>query len=95
MFRHSSEKFDDKFSTCNTFDRIFNILEEITVSIERFKLAVLDLDEFSDLEIEKLFLNLEVNSENDIREAIGILQVHRPQVIEHLTLRYPYLKTIQ
>ena len=65
------------------------------MTIERFKLAVLGLDEFSDLEIEKLFLNLEVNSEEDIREAVGILQVHRPQVIEHLTFRYCHPTAIQ
>ena len=63
--------------------------------IERFKLAVLSIDEFSDLEIEKLFLNLEVNSEEDIHEAIGILQIHRPQVIEHLTFQYCHPNAIQ
>jgi len=54
----------------------------------RFKLAVLSLDSFSDAEIEKFFLDLKVNSEDDIREAVGIILVHRPILLENLTAKY-------
>lgn len=53
-----------------------------------FKLAVLSLDNFSDAQIEKFFLDLEVTSEDDIREAVGIISLHRPQLIECLTSKY-------
>ncbi len=61
--------------------------------IENFKLAVLSLDEFHDSEIEQLFLNLEVGSEEDIHEAIGILRVHRPRLLEQITLKYCHAHT--
>jgi hypothetical protein len=58
------------------------------MNIQQFKLAVLSLGDFSDAEVEKFFLNLEVNSEDDIREAIGILSIHRPKLLESLTAKY-------
>ena len=58
------------------------------MDMTRFKLAVLSLDNFSDAEIEKTFLNLEVASEDDIREAVGIISVHRPKLLENLTTKY-------
>lgn len=58
------------------------------MDVTRFKLAVLSLDDFSDAEIEKLFLNLEVASEDDIREVVGIISVHRPKLLENLTAKH-------
>lgn len=46
----------------------------------QFKLATLSLDDFSDTEIKNIFLNLEITNENDIREAVGIISTHRPEI---------------
>lgn len=58
------------------------------MTVEKFKLAVLALDDFSDAEIEKLFLNLEITCENDISEAVGITSLHRPELVKNLTAKY-------
>ena len=60
----------------------------LRVTLGQFRLAVLGLDDFSDSEIEHLFLNLEVLSEKDISEAVGIIQVHRPELLKGLTAKY-------
>lgn len=57
------------------------------MDMTRFKMAVLSLNDFSDSEIKKLFFDLEVASEDDICEAIGIISIHRPKLLENLTYR--------
>ena len=51
---------------------------EMPVSLKDFELAAKALDNFTDTEIEEFFLNLLVDSEKDIKDAVGILAVHRP-----------------
>ena len=57
------------------------------MSIADFKLAVLSL-EFSDREIEQLFLKIKIKSERVIEELVEILGVHRPQLLKRLTSKY-------
>lgn len=52
------------------------------MTLTEFKLAMLSHSQFSDKDIFTLFLKLEIQSEDDITEAVGILKKHRPEVIE-------------
>jgi len=54
---------------------------------EAFKLAVISTEEIPDEYVIRLFLNLEVESEADIREAVGILERHRPNVTRTIETR--------
>lgn len=47
---------------------------------ERFKLSVLSVGEVSDYDVITLFLDLEVESEGEIRESVGCLKIHRAAV---------------
>jgi len=60
---------------------------EMPVSLKDFELAAKALDNFTDTEIEEFFLNLLVDSEKDIKDAVGILAVHRPEFLEKLNQR--------
>jgi len=51
--------------------------------LERLKLAAVS-SEFSDQEVEQIFLNLQINNEDDITGAINILDKHRPKVIKSI-----------
>lgn len=55
---------------------------------DRLKLAILS-SEFLDAEVERLFLDCEVESLEDIEEVTGALARHRPSVVKKLekTLR--------
>lgn len=54
------------------------------MTLENFKLAVLS-GEFTDEEIKKLFLDVEIPGEADIREVVGVLERHRPNVLRDLS----------
>ena len=56
--------------------------------VQEFKLAVLALDDFSDAEVENLFLNLEVVSEDDIIEVVGIMECHRSALLKKITQKF-------
>lgn len=56
--------------------------------VTQFKLAVLSIDDFSDINIERLFLNMEVTSENDIREAVGVISTHRPELLKNIASKH-------
>ncbi|MDP3726519.1 MAG: hypothetical protein Q8R36_04975 [bacterium] len=58
------------------------------MTLQDFKLAVLALNDFSDAEVENLFLDLEIKSKDDIGEAVGIMGVHRPELLEKLNQKY-------
>ena len=60
------------------------LFQELT-PLERFKLAVLSIDDFKDEEIEDMFLGFEVVSEDEILEIVGIVREHRPSLIEKIT----------
>ncbi|GEM_PF-6502971 len=56
--------------------------EPIALSkMERFKLAAISTEEIQDAEFEKyFFLNLAIDSEDELVDAIAILERHRPAV---------------
>jgi len=49
-------------------------------SRKELKLAILSED-FNDLEILKMFLNTEIEKEEDITDILGFLKIHRPLVL--------------
>lgn len=55
----------------------------VSVSVHDFKLVVID-KELSDADILKLFPEVVLNSEDDIRELVGVLKKHRPKVAQQL-----------
>lgn len=61
------------------------------MTIQELKLAALDL-ETSDAGIEKVFLNTEVTSEEDIKEAVAILQGYRPGLADTLSAKIGKIK---
>lgn len=56
------------------------------MTVQEFKLAALDL-EITDAEVEKLFLKTQVVSEEDIQEALAILQRYRPNLVNTLSAK--------
>ena len=50
----------------------------------QFKLAAISLDEFTDGQVEILFLALNINNEQDIRDAVDILKRNRPKLFAKL-----------
>lgn len=55
--------------------------------VRRFKLAVM-APAVSDDEIEKLFLDLRIDSESDIEKAVNIISFYRPTLLKALTAKY-------
>jgi len=64
--------------------------EKPPISICKFKLAVIATHEFrfSDAEIEKMFLDVEIGNERDIADVVGILAKHRPKLLAKLIAKY-------
>ncbi len=58
--------------------------EEIT----KFKLAVLSNSSFSDSDIEKLFVDLSADTEEELLNVIDFLTKHRPQVVRAIEQKY-------
>ena len=59
------------------------------MNLNEFKLAAIAVYEFTDRQIERAFLEfLEITNENDIREVIRTLSIHRPELIERLKVKY-------
>lgn len=52
-------------------------------SRKELKLAILSED-FNDLEILKMFLNTEIEKEEDITDILGFLKIHRPLVLKEV-----------
>lgn len=65
-----------------------DVSAEALTPVQKFKLAVLSLDDFSDKTVEWLFFNTEVKNEDDIREIIGVLSAHRPQILKRIREKY-------
>ena len=61
------------------------------MTIQELKLAALDL-EMNDAQVEQLFLNTQVTSEEDIKEAMAILQRYRPHLAEKLSAKIGKIK---
>lgn len=57
-----------------------------------FKLVALCPEEFSDQEIEKIFLDLEIQDEEELWESVKILEAYRPQIMHALTSRFLGIK---
>lgn len=58
-----------------------NVIENSSrEEVLKFKLACKSIDELSDVEIWSLFLNFELQNENEIEEVTNILKQHRPQL---------------
>ena len=58
-------------------------VSECKMNIKEFKLLVIS-PEFTDTEVKKVFESLEISSEDEIKEAIGILRKYRPRVADQL-----------
>lgn len=56
-------------------------------SLERLKLAAAS-KEFSDREVEEIFLNTSVNNAGELEEATDALVKHRPKVAESILKRF-------
>ncbi len=50
----------------------------------QFKLAALSHNEFTDGQVEILFLALNINSQKDIHDAVDILKRNRPKLVKKL-----------
>lgn len=64
------------------------------MTVQELKLAALDL-EITDAEFEKLFLNTQIVSGEDMREAVAILQRYRPNIINTLSAKYTFFKNMK
>lgn len=53
-----------------------------------FKLAVVETEKFSDADVEKLFLALEIDVESDIDEAVDALEKYRPALYAKMIERF-------
>ncbi len=63
------------------------------MTYEEWKLAAAKIGRFTDSEIEKMFLDLVmITTVKKIREGIGILETHRPEVIQRLKEKYALRK---
>jgi len=58
--------------------------ENKNVTVEIFRLSAVSLNEFTDSQVKNLFLSLEVNSVEDIHQAISILKKHRPELLKEI-----------
>ena len=56
---------------------------EILVTLEQFKLVTIS-PEFTNGEVEKIFLDLEIVSEDDLQKVVDIIVAHRPKILEKL-----------
>lgn len=54
------------------------------IAMERFRLLAIGTDETSDEMAESAFLNLEVETEAELEEALAILRNYRPAVYQKL-----------
>lgn len=54
--------------------------------VEDLKLVVID-SRFSDEEVEAFFMNTEVANEDELREAVALLEEHRPALARKLSAR--------
>ena len=63
--------------------RLYKLLRD--APMDRFRLAAAALEDFSDIEIEKLFLALEISDERDISEVVRIIVFYRPELFKKIT----------
>lgn len=56
-------------------------------SLERLKLAAAS-EEFSDREIEQIFLNISVNNKEELDEIVNLLAQYRPEVAQSILKRF-------
>lgn len=61
------------------------------MTVQELKLGAIDL-EITDAQFEKLFLNTDVTSEEDIREVVAILQRYRPNLVAAFSARTGKIK---
>jgi len=55
----------------------------LTYSKKELKLAILS-ENFSDSDVLKMFLNTEIEKEDDINDIFGFFKIHRPQALEEI-----------
>jgi hypothetical protein len=63
------------------------------MTLEKFKLIAISIDDFTDTQVEQAFLNTEIAGEDGISEVLGVLAKHRPEVLKNLRNKYPSLPT--
>ena len=56
-------------------------------ALEKFKLVALCTDEFSDEEVEDVFLDSKIENVEEIIEMVDILGTHRPNLFKKITSR--------
>lgn len=54
------------------------------MDLEKFKLAVLSHDEFTDEQVEKLFYQVSINNVKDIIDIVSLLKRNRPKLMKKL-----------
>ena len=60
----------------------------LTTLLERLKLIIISVDDFSNEEVKDAFLDFEITNEEEIRELMGIIREHRPQLMGKLAQAY-------
>ena len=61
------------------------------MTVQELKLAALDL-EMNDAQVKQVFLNTQITSEEDIKEAVAILERYRPHLVEKLSAKIGKIK---